>query len=236
MRMKNKKKEQKRKKEKHPEEIKKAKRRKRGALSNLERPRPEREEKKKILIVCEGKVAEPSYFNKFKLSTATIKSVGEGDNTLSLIGKAQHLSRGEDYDQVWCVFDKDDFPDINFNNAVYKARKMGLKVAYSNQAFEYWLILHFENHQGGALHRKQYCKKLKKYFSSFNISFDCKKKEISDEIYEILVSKTDNGITRQELAISRARKIMEKHGGKNPAKEESSTTDFKLVEELEKYR
>lgn len=31
-------------------------------------------------------------------------------------------------------FDKDDFNDIDFNYAI------------SNQAFEYWLILHFDDH------------------------------------------------------------------------------------------
>ena len=36
---------------------------------------------------------EPSYFNKFKLTTATIKAVGEGYNTISLVNRAIELSK-----------------------------------------------------------------------------------------------------------------------------------------------
>jgi len=127
--MKNKKDEQIQKKKKHLEEIRKAKRRKRNQEPNLERPEPQKDEKQKILIVCEGKNTEPSYFKKFKLSTATIKVVGEGYNTLSLVNRAIQLSKKEDYDQVWCVFDKDDFSNKNFNSAIFKAEEIGFKVA-----------------------------------------------------------------------------------------------------------
>ncbi|MGN6417310.1 MAG: RloB domain-containing protein [Pseudobacter sp.] len=34
-----------------------------------------------------------------------------------------------------------------------------IQIAYSNQAFEYWLILHFEDHQGGKIDRNDYHKK-----------------------------------------------------------------------------
>ncbi|RYE49636.1 MAG: RloB domain-containing protein, partial [Sphingobacteriales bacterium] len=60
----------------------KAKRR-RG--TNLERPVPSLEQKKLILIYCEGENTEPSYFKQFRLPTATIKVFGEGRNTLYLV-------------------------------------------------------------------------------------------------------------------------------------------------------
>lgn len=72
--MKNKKEEQALKRKRHIEERRKAKRRKRNEEPNLERPEPQKEEKQKILIVCEGENTEPSYFNKFKLSTAIANS------------------------------------------------------------------------------------------------------------------------------------------------------------------
>ncbi|MBF9019024.1 MULTISPECIES: RloB family protein [unclassified Oceanispirochaeta] len=51
---------------------------------------------------------------------------------------------------------KDDFSDSDFNTAITNAESYGFKVAYSNQAFEYWLILHFNDHQGGSIHRDSY--------------------------------------------------------------------------------
>jgi hypothetical protein len=105
----------------------------------------------KILIYCEGKNTEPSYFSQFRLPTVEIVAFGEGKNTLSLVRRAIELSKAKQYDQVWCVFDADPDPNNssqtqNFNNAIQLAEQNGFRVAYSNQAFEYWLILHIEDH------------------------------------------------------------------------------------------
>ncbi|MEM6317277.1 MAG: RloB family protein [Bacteroidota bacterium] len=235
--MKNKKAEQIEKKRKHQEEIKKAKRRKRNAEPLLSRGVPKKEEKKKILIVCEGKNTEPSYFNRFKLTTATIKSVGEGNNTMSLVKRAIQLSKEEQYDKVWCVFDKDDFPSENFNNAIFKARGNNFGVAYSNQAFEYWLILHFEDHQGGPMNRDQYSAKLNNYLKEFGVSYDSESKIITEEIFEVLLAKDEiKDKTRQKIACQRAERILLQYDNTSPAIEESSTTVHLLVKELESYK
>ena len=51
------------------------------------------------------------------------------------------------------VFDKDDYPD--FDEAIELAKKNGFEVAYSNQAFELWFLLHFKKYSG-KLHRREY--------------------------------------------------------------------------------
>lgn len=237
MKMKNKRNEQIQKKKKHLEELKKAKRRKRNQEPNLSRSAPQKEEKQKILIVCEGKNTEPSYFNKFKLTTATVKTVGEGRNTITLVDRAIQLSKKDDYDQVWCVFDKDEFTNEHFNNAIFKAEGLGFKVAYSNQAFEYWLILHFEDHQGGAMDRKQYCPKLNDYLKPFGIKYDNESKEVTSEIFDILQSRLEgSGKSRQEVACIRAKRNFNNFNSTNPALEESSTKVYTLVEEIERYK
>jgi len=237
MKMENKKAEQIEKKRRHREELKKAKRRKRNEEPSLLREIPKKEEKKRILIVCEGENIEPSYFNKFKLTTAVIKSVGEGNNTISLVKRAIQLSKEGQYDKVWCVFDKDDFPSENFNNAIFKARGNNFGVAYSNQAFEYWLILHFEDHQGGPMNRDEYAEKLNHYLKDFGVSYDAQSKLITEEIFEILLSKVEEkDKTRQEISCKRAEKILHQYNNRSPAIEESSTTVHLLIEELEKYK
>ncbi|MCU0392150.1 MAG: RloB family protein [Thermoflexibacter sp.] len=217
-------------------------RQRRRQATNLARPAPQRVEKQKILIVCEGKNTETSYFNQFKLSNATIKAVGEGYNTLSLVERAKQLSQESDYDQVWCVFDKDDFNAEDFNNAIQKANSLGLGIAYSNQAFEYWLLLHLEDHQGGAMHRDLYYDKINAYLKKFGLEYDKNSKivtpEIFDKFQEIIGEdkKIGKKYTIQDVAIQRARRIYENLAHANRAKEESSTKVFELVEELEKYR
>jgi len=66
----------------------------------FEREKPTKNEKPRILIVCEGKNTEPSYFRQFRLSSATIEAIGEGFNTLSLVKKAIEISRKNQIIQV----------------------------------------------------------------------------------------------------------------------------------------
>lgn len=235
MKMKNKKAEQVEKKKKHLEARKAAKERRRGA-PELERPKPDKLVKPSILIVCEGQNTEPSYFRRFRLSSATIKVVGEGCNTISLVNRAAEIMQQNDYDQIWCVFDKDDFPDEDFNNAIVIAEAKGMFVACSNQAFEYWIILHFEDHQGGRMHRSTYADKLNNYLASWGERYDKDSKLISEGIFDILESlDPQSGIVRRDLAIRRARKIYDHLDHRSPAREESSTRVFLLVEEILKY-
>ncbi len=220
-------------KKKHREQLKS----KRRAEASLERPEPIKVEKPTILIVCEGKNTEPSYFRKYKLSTATIKAIGEGYNTISLVNRATQLSNEKKYDQVWCVFDKDDFLLEDFNNAIDVAENQKFKVAYSNQAFEYWIILHLEDHQGGGMHRDDYDKKLNDLLKPFGVKYDGQdSKIVTEEIFEILEGIDEN--TNQErvkIAIKRAKRNLKYHNDVSPALAESSTTVFKLVEELRKH-
>jgi len=106
-----------------------------------------------------------------------------------------------------------------------------MKVAYSNQAFEYWLILHFDDHQGGGMHRDLYCDKINNHLSPFGLHFDCDRKEVTDDIFDLMISEG-----RQEQAINRARRNYNRFDHHSPATEESSTTVFLLVEEMMKYQ
>lgn len=231
--MKDKKAEQAIDKEKHKAQLK-AKRR---TETIIERSEPVLNEKPTILIVCEGKNTEPSYFNQFRLTSATIKPVGEGYNTISLVNRAIQITNQTSYEQVWCVFDKDDFDSVDFNNAILLADANGFGIAYSNQAFEYWILLHFNDHQGSGMHRDEYNDKLNKSLKEFNISYDGKKSKIvTEEIFELLDGIDEKtGKERKILAIERAEKIYDRLDHNNPANEESSTTVFRLVRELLKY-
>ncbi|OYU83445.1 MAG: hypothetical protein CFE24_11430 [Flavobacterium sp. BFFFF2] len=233
MKMKNKREEQIIAKQKHRDSL----RAKRREQPILERQMPSKSEKPLILIVCEGKNTEPSYFRQFKLVTATVVPVGEGYNTISLVNRANYLAQKRDYDQVWCVFDKDDFPDSDFNNAIITAQANNFGVAYSNQSFEYWLILHFDDHQGGGMNRGQYNSRINSLLSPYNIVYEGdSSKVITSDLFELLEGIDEKtGRERKLLAIDRAKRNAAFFNYANPAREESSTTVYKLVEELIKY-
>lgn len=236
MKMKDKRSEQDAQRKRHREALAQVKARRRGK-PQIERPKPTQIEKPTILIVCEGVNTEPGYFNHFRLTSATIKTVGAGFNTVFLVNQAQNLRKKGKYDHVWCVFDKDDFPAEDFNEAIRLAVSLGFQVAYSNQAFEYWLILHFEDHQGGPMHRDQYGKKLNGYLNSLGCTYDADgSKEITSDIFEhLMANDTKQGKPRVELAITRAERIFNDKDHRSPATEESSTKVYMLVRFLLNY-
>lgn len=203
----------------------------------LERAAPVRIEKSTILIVCEGKNTEPSYFLQFKLSSATVKAIGYGYNTLSLVTQAIDFEQEGKYEQVWCVFDKDKFPANDFNQAITLAAAHHLGIAYSNQAFEYWLILHFEDHQGGGMHRDEYAATINAYIVPFGAKYDGNgSKTIMEAFFEILNGTDEQtGKLRRDLAIARAKRNYNLLSNVSPATEESSTTVFRLVEEIIRF-
>lgn len=231
--MKNKKAEQIAAKQKHLEQLR-AQRRKEPIL---DRPVAELTVKPSILIVCEGENTEPSYFNQFRITSAKVKSVGEGYNTVSLVNRALVLAQQGNYDQVWCVFDKDDFNATDFNSAIRLAEANNFGVAYSNQSFEYWLILHLDDHQGGGMHRNSYNDKINELLKPFKVIYDGNgTKIIKEDFFEILDGIDDKTSRKRiELAIVRAERNHNNFDHTNPAKEESSTTVFRLVRELLQY-
>lgn len=180
--------------------------------------------KQTFLIICEGEKTEPNYFDAFKVKSAKIIIEGTGCNTLSLVNKAQKIVNSYKteyvkFDQVWCVFDRDDFCDT-FNDAIFKAKDIGFRVAYSNEAFELWYLFHFI-YFNSSITRVDYIRKLNKH-----LGIEYKKN--STEMYEIL-------LPNQSEAINRAKRLLSKYSGTNPNKQEPSTTVHLLVEELNKY-
>jgi hypothetical protein len=144
---------------------------------------------------------------------------------LSLVDEAIRIreigiAENKRYNQTWVVFDKDSFKDEQFDNAIYKARANKIRVAYSNEAFELWYLLHFEYLNAG-IHRKQYEGKLTKY-----LLFKYEKN------LEIMYEKL---IKRQTTAIKNAKMLMNEHIGIIPSKANPSTTVYKLVIELNRF-
>lgn len=102
----------------------------------------------RFLIVCEGEKTEPNYFRRFRVPKLVVDVQGLGYNTIRLVREAvtqceTAQKNREPYDQVWCVFDRDSFPAAHFNTAIEIARQNNIQVAYSNEAFELWYLLHF---------------------------------------------------------------------------------------------
>ena len=174
----------------------------------------------RFLILCEGERTEPNYFRSFRVPGVVIEVEGTGHNTVRLVQAALKRRREDDYDQVWCVFDRDSFPPKNFNEAITLAEHEGIQVAYSNEAFELWYILHYEFLNTG-ISRDDYITKLEAKLGK-------KYKKNSNDMYELLIDK-------QETAIHNARNLLSLYAPCQPAQDNPSTTVHLLVEELRRF-
>lgn len=180
-----------------------------------------REARQRFLIVCEGEQTEPLYFEAFQVPGLVVRVAGVGVSNLKLIEEAQRKQQQGMYDQVWCVFDYDDCPADHIHRAIEQAKKLNYGVAFSNQAFELWYLLHF-GYYHTALSRQDYCQRLSKL-----LGYEYKKN--NQNIYNELQS-------RQAEAIQNARRLLEAYDSWQPAHCDPSTTVHLLVEELNKYR
>lgn len=131
-----------------------------------------------FLIVCDGVQTEPNYFRGLKsqlppnvVELVELAVFGTGANTLGTIEEAQkrkiqieQQQPGRVIDEVWAVFDRDSFPDQNFNNAIAKGQETGVQCAWSNEAFELWYLLHFQNFEN-AMPRQKHKKLLERELS-----------------------------------------------------------------------
>lgn len=180
--------------------------------------------KTRFLIVCEGEKTEPNYFKSFRVSSAFVKVLGIGKNTTELVKKTIEISnlatdKGVPYDQVWAVFDRDSFAEKDFRSAIKQAKDNNIMVAYSNESFELWYLLHYSYHDVG-ISRKVYGEKLSKLLKTTY-------KKNSKDMYEKLY-------TQQETAIKYASKLLKSYVNLDPAKDNPSTTVHLLVKELNK--
>ena len=201
----------------------------------------QRPRRRYYLIVCEGEATEPNYFDAIRkiLPNEMVKRIsisGEAKNTLSLVKETERLvterrkSSCPPYYKIWVVFDKDSFPDDDFDNAIEQIESRSFSdgfhteewhAAWSNEAFELWYILHFREQVGGPLSRKTYSDILTQEMGR-------KYEKNAGDMFDLLRSKLN-------LAIDRAARALQSQAGKSYHEMNPATTVHILVSELMKY-
>lgn len=105
-----------------------------------------------IRVLTEGAVTEPDYLDLWRRQSPSvvvdINTKTAGHAPLSRVQAAREMKRSQprrnpDFDEIWCVFDVDDHP--NLNSAIVEARHAGIETAVSNPCFELWLVLHVDD-------------------------------------------------------------------------------------------
>ena len=143
-----------------------------------------KEDSKKVFIIfCEDGAVEPAYFELFKREDVHVSAFGNTKQHHAQVDYATEFFRKNDLievnalghevlkidegAQVWCVFDRDKEPDDGkdtaFNDSINTANSKGIKTAWSNDDFELWILLHFEDidpNNSDYLNRTKYYERL----------------------------------------------------------------------------
>ncbi|MGO9122298.1 MAG: RloB family protein [Desulfomonilaceae bacterium] len=191
-------------------------------ISSFRRKKNIRELRKRFLIICEGERTEPNYFRAFPTNKEVLvcKIEGTGYNTVSLVRAAVEEKSRNDYDEVWCVFDKDSFSTEQVNEAIQLANQNNIQVAFSNEAFELWYLLHY-HYFNTAITRSDYIKKLTPLLGS-------PYKKNRPDMYDLLKEMIDT-------AVANANKLLDLYEPKQPAHDNPCTTVHLLVQRLIQY-
>ena len=109
---------------------------------------PFREPRLRLLVVCGGKRTEPDYFRGLKSHlrnpAVQIRLKPKVGAPRDLVEHARKIAPdgGDEFDEVWCVVDSDEF---DLKQAVALAAKLNVRLAVSNPCFELWLLLHHQD-------------------------------------------------------------------------------------------
>ncbi len=234
-------------------------RRKEQEKKDFQRKTNDKEKVHDIIISCEDSVSAPAYFQKIidkliedkKITQDSVVIVNQkkvkGSNPTKVLKRLKNYNEDgksyKDFADKWIVIDRDT-PRVNggghtakdFNEALQNAKskisKYNVEVAYANDSFELWYLLHFD-YIDSAIHRddinKRLIKKLKlKNSSAFSKLND---KNIKREDNTKLIF--DELLPSQEKAIDHAEALLIAYGeSHNPEKDNPSTTVHKLVKIL----
>lgn len=196
---------------------------------------------KRFLLICEGASTEKHYFESFPVPSKTIEVIGGFPGGKKyLVNKAIEIAGREKYEdhEVWCIFDYDvqygkEAQESDFNEAITLARSRGFHVAFSNDCFELWFLLHHQfitcQH-----HRDEYFEKLsdcwKPFLNGKSYGTHGKNPKYAKDIYAHL-------LPHQAVAIKNARNLHalylaqpRPYHAMNPC-----TTVYQLVETLNMY-
>ena len=192
-------------------------------------------QRSKFYIVTNGKETEYNYFNalKSKKSTYDVAIKFANKDPLGLVQYAQDFL--SDSNQVWVVFDIDyTHEEKRLLPAIKCTEESGIKYAFSNLAFEVWLISHFKKCDQ-VLDTDGHKRLLDEYLNSKKKGLTYGKSD-DDSLKKYFIPYYKTAINNAKIVYQKKKVEHEKQYGQNSQPRiwewNSCTTVYKLVEAL----
>ncbi len=190
-----------------------------------------REKQKAILIALEDEKSSRYYFQALvkdkKLSGEIIFARHRGSNPTQVLNslekhktEEQKKNRKAIYEKEWIVIDRDEFDD--FSSAIKKAKENNICVAFSNESYELWLLLHFQLVSAHTDRKKLKSQLNKIFLEKFGVEYS----KSSQDIYSLIVGL-------QPQAVKNAKTLVKQHiqnDGKIDPNKNPLTMVYQLVE------
>jgi hypothetical protein len=170
----------------------------------IRRKTKNKNESKSVLIALEDTASSRYYFEKLiadkKLSGKVIFAKHIGTNPKKVLQAIMDHKSDDKYEKKWIVIDKDDYSKDEFNGAIEEARQKRICVAFSNESYELWILLHFKqvtahinrvdlNHHLNEIFREKFGKEYSKS---------------SSDVYSLIIGQ-------QQTAIDNAKSLVKIH-------------------------
>ncbi|NDV60595.1 RloB family protein [Bacteroides sp. 519] len=125
-----------------------------------------------FIVFCEDQVSESIYIKCFETENIKINTITNQKSMFDNVMRTLDYCRNNDIlkknndayyldadsIEIWCVFDRDtshdgtitdaskmSLEDLAFDESIQLAQRNGINVAWSNDAFELWILLHLED-------------------------------------------------------------------------------------------
>ncbi len=222
--------------------------------ADLARQKADREQVADIIIACEDEASAPTYFRMIVGRLIAEKKITQDSFVIpdhrhtDPKGVLQDLkdhkckSSGKTYKEFkhkWIVIDRDrervgggGHTAQDFNDALSGAKRLRVEVAYSNDAFELWYLLHFEYRNTAILRDELLERVIEKLRQKEPHKFSALDQEsIKSEKMTMLIFETL--LALQAGAIANATRLLKSYqSDHNPESDNPSTTVHLLVQLL----
>ncbi|KIM06661.1 MAG: hypothetical protein KU38_12520 [Sulfurovum sp. FS08-3] len=189
-------------------------------------------ESKAVLIALEDTKSSRYYFEKLihykGLSGKVVFVEHIGTNpkkVLEAIKKHKKENPNIQFEKEWIVIDRDSFSKDDFKGTIEEARQKGICVAFSNECYELWILLHFES-VNAHTSREDLKSRLNQIFRE---KFGKEYSKASADVYALIIGQ-------QQTAIDNAKKLVKQHYrdyGKIDIEKNPITMIYQLVECLD---
>jgi hypothetical protein len=158
--------------------------------------------RRRILVLTQGKVTEPAYFDClrqiYRQVVVVVKDCPKSPHQMLDVGIAEQAkaakNREDRFDSAWVVFDAEERPDEAMLRALrQKAGQHEIRLAWSNPCFEVWLLLHLAFSQAPILNADQAIRQLATLIPGY-----AKDQRAAERIMATLIPKVATALTHAQ--------------------------------------